>query len=279
MGDSRMTRNHYRTLAAALLLSGVATIGATAAEGPQAAAAAAQQLELDAPPPMPYTVPSKGIKDFIKRAVENPTRQIHHTVHDYYRKPAEVMQFANLRQGMRVVEISAYGNYWSTMLVEALGPKGELHMFDMPFAEPAKESQEKFIADHPNSKVSYKNVDFNEIEFPKGIDMVWCFTCFHEVLGTNTLMDPFLAKLYKAMKPGAVIMVVFYTARDGMENRDMELHRIDPGTVRGTFQAAGFQLQQENRLLQNPKDDKKTPVHSEAEGDLADRMVYRFVKT
>lgn len=271
-----MTRLRYRTIAAAVLMSGVATIAATAAEAPPPAASAAQGQQLDAPPPMPYSVPAKGIKDHVKRAVEQPGRPPHHTVHDYYRKPAEVLQFSNIRQGARVVELSSYGNYWSTMLAEAIGPKGELHMYDAPFAEPAIEAGKAFVAAHPNTK--FQNVDFNAIEFPRSIDLVWCFTCFHEVLGTNTLMDPFLAKLYKAMKPGAAILVVFYTARDGMENRDMGLLRIDPATVRGTFTAAGFQLQEENRLLQNPKDDKKSAVITEAEGDLADRMIYRFVK-
>lgn len=270
-----MTRLRYRTLAVAVLLSGAATFAATAAEGP-APANAPQGQKLDAPPPMPYSVPAKGIKDHVKRAVELPGRQPHHTVHDYYRKPAEILQFSNIRQGARVVELSAYGNYWSTMLSEAIGPKGELHMFDAPFAEPAIESQNAFVASHPNTK--FRNVDFNAIEFPRSVDLVWCFTCFHEVLGTNTLVEPFLAKLYKAMKPGAAILVVYYTARDGMENRDMQLHRIDPATIRGTFQAAGFQLQEENRLLQNPRDDKKSAVVTEADGDLADRMIYRFVK-
>ena len=96
--------------------------------------------------------------------------------------------------------------------------------------------------------------------------------------GTGVNLDPFFSKLYKAMKPGGRLMVVFYTARDGMENRDVGLHRIDTGTVRGTFQAAGFTLQEENRLLQNPKDNRTTPVITEAEGDLADRMIYRFIK-
>jgi predicted methyltransferase len=273
-----MTRLTVQTLAATLILSASAGMTASvAAETPaQQPAAAGAPQQLDAPPPKPYAVPAKA-RDYIKKAVELPSRPLHHTIHDAYRKPAEVLQFANVRPGQRVVELSAYGNYWSTMLADLLGPKGNLHMYDPLFAAPMAEASKAFVAANPNT--TFENLDFNNIEFPRGVDLVWCFACFHEVLGTGVNLDPFFAKLYKAMKPGARFLVVFYTARDGMENREVgSLHRIDVGTVRGTIQAAGFQLQEENRLLQNTQDDRKTPVFTEAEGDLADRMVYRFIK-
>lgn len=262
-----------RTLAATLILAASAVLTPALA----ADAAPAAPPKLDAPPPKPYAVPAKGIKDYVKKAVELPSRPAWVTVHDAYRKPAEVLQFSNIRPGQRVVEFSAYGNYWSTMLSDIIGEKGELYMYDPPFAAPAIEQGQAFVAAHPNTR--FQNTDYNNIEFPRGIDLVWCVACFHEVLGTGVNIDPFLSKLYKAMKPGARIVVVFYTARDGMENRDVgTLHRLDPATVRGTFQAVGFQLQEENRMLQNPQDNKKTPVFTETEGDLADRLVYRFIK-
>ncbi|HWL63560.1 MAG TPA: hypothetical protein VNQ32_12225 [Steroidobacteraceae bacterium] len=261
-------------LAATLVLSGLASITASvAADAPQQPA---EQPKIDAPPPKPYSVPSKT-KDYIKKAVELPSRPAYATIHDAYRKPAELLQFSNIRPGHTVVELSSYGNYWSVMLSEIVGPKGQLHMYDPLFAAPLADEGQAFAAAHPNTK--FQNLDFNNIEFPKGIDLVWCYACFHEVLGTGVNIDPFFAKMYKAMKPGARFLVVFYTARDGMENRDVgTLHRIDVATVRGTIQAAGFQLQEDNRLLQNTQDDRKSQVFTEAEGDLADRMIYRFVK-
>lgn len=266
-----MNKSIASSIAAALLLCCSAATTGTAAETGAAPAAA-----IDAPPPMPYSVPPKA-RDYVKKAVELPSRGPEVTIHDAYRKPAELLQFANIRPGNRVVELSAYGNYWSTMLSEIVGAKGELHMYDPLFAEPMAPRGQAFVDAHPNTK--FQVLDFNNIEFPKGIDAVWCYACFHEVLGTGVDVDPFFAKMYKAMKPGARLLVVFYTARDGMENRDVgTLHRLDPATVRGTFQAAGFQLQEEHRMLQNPQDDKKTPVFTEAEADLSDRTVYRFVK-
>jgi predicted methyltransferase len=280
MGNS-MTRFIPRQAAVTMILA-VSTALAIAADAPpaqapaQPAAQGQQQPQFDAPPARPYSVPTKGIKDYIKAAVESPTRAINATIHDFYRKPAEILQFSNIRPGNRVVELSAYGNYWSMMLSDIVGPKGELYMYDPPFASPMVPQGEAFVKLHPNTK--FQNIDYNKMEFPKGVDLVWCVACFHEVMITTDL-DPFLAKLYKAMKPGANFLVIFYTARDSMENRDVgALHRLDPATVRGTIQAAGFQLSEENRLLENHDDNKKTEVFTEEQGDLADRMIYRFRK-
>lgn len=270
----RMNRLTAQTLAATLILS--ASAGMTAAVAAEEPQQQAQPQALDAPPPKPYAVPART-RDYVKKAVELPSRPPYATIHDAYRKPAELLQFSNIRPGQRVVELSSYGNYWSEMLSEIVGSKGELHMYDPLFAAPLADEGQAFATAHPNTK--FQNLDFNNIEFPKGVDLVWCYACFHEVLGTGVNIDPFFAKMYKAMKPGARFLVVFYTARDGMENRDLgTLHRIDVATVRGTIQAMGFQLQEETRLLQNTDDDKTSPVITEAEGDLADRMVYRFVK-
>lgn len=275
-----MTRLLSRQAAATMILALCASLTSQAQQAPAAPAAAPaqgqQEPKYDAPPPKPYSVPAKT-KDYIKAAVEAPARGPGATIHDAYRKPAELLQFSTIRPGNRVVEISAYGNYWSMMLSDIVGPKGELYMFDPPFAAPVADVGEAFVKAHPNTK--FQNVDYNKIEFPKGVDLVFCYACFHEIMLTGTDLDPFLAKLYKAMKPGAYFLITFYTARDGMENRDVgALHRLDPGTIRGTIQAAGFTLSEETRLLENRDDNLKGKVFSEEEGDLADRLTYRFRK-
>lgn len=262
-----MNRISLRQLAATMILAAPALLTSSFAAEPA----------IDAPPPKPYTVPAKA-KDYIAKAVQSPSRPAAMTVHDAYRKPAEVLQLAGLRPGQRVIELSSYGNYWSTMVSDILGPKGELYMYDHPFAAPVAKVGEDFVKAHPNTH--FQNIDHNLIEFPKGVDVVLCILCFHELLLTNTQMDPFLAKLYKSLKPGGIILVVFPTARDGMENRDTgALHRIDPATVRGTIGGASFELIEENRMLENSSDDKKSPVMTEAEGDLCDRLIYKFRKS
>jgi predicted methyltransferase len=264
-----MIRSMLRRIAATLIV-------ATAATATASLAAVAPPEET--PPPKAYEIPTKGIKDYIVAAVKDPARQPYMTIHDAYRKPAELMALARVKPGSNVVELSSYGNYYSMMLSSAVGPKGHLHMYDMPFwGDQVAKQEQDFVSKHPNT--DYQNVDFNKIEFPRNVDVVWCVMCFHEILLTGTELTAFHAKLYKAMKPGATYLLVFARARDLTETDDTgKLHRIDPAAVRANVQAAGFTLYQEDRMLENHDDDHTSPVMTEKDVDLADRTVYEFRK-
>jgi predicted methyltransferase len=81
------------------------------------------------------------------------------------------------------------------------------------------------------------------------------------------------------MKPGGVVMVVFFKARDGTDTDDLvSLHRIDQGIVRARLQGSGFTLESEDFFLENHDDNKQGPAITEAEGDLADRVIFKFRK-
>jgi predicted methyltransferase len=276
-----MISSTLRPLTLATIVAASAAVAPSLAAEPQAQPQQAQQplpqLPMDAPPPKPYAVPAKGIKEPIRNAVMLTTRTPVATAHDAYRKPAELLQFANIKPGQRIVELSAYGNYWSTMLSDIIGAKGELWMFDPLFAEPYAPLSQDFVSRHPNSR--FQSIDLNKFEPPKGVDVVWCVGCFHELLLTGVELSAFHAKLFKAMKPGATYIVTFFTAKDGRETNDTgKLHRIDPSSVRSIIQSYGFALYQEDRMYKNNDDPKTSAVFSEAEGDLADRTVYMFRK-
>ncbi|HTQ36091.1 MAG TPA: methyltransferase domain-containing protein [Steroidobacteraceae bacterium] len=262
-----MTTSTLRYLAAVTMLAAAASLAAFASEAPTEA------------PPKPYEIPTKGIKDYIRKAVQSPDRPKAMTDHDFYRKPAEILALSDVRPGSKVIELSSYGNYYSTMLSSVIGPKGKLYMYDMPFfGDQVKKDEQDFIAKHPNAV--YENVDFNKVEFPKNIDVVTCMSCFHELMLTGVDLSPFLSKIYKSLRPGGTFIIIFYTARDATDTDAVgPLHRIDPSVVRGELGAAGFALYEEDRYLQNSSDDKTWLVDTEAQGDIADRTVYKFRKS
>jgi len=263
-----MNRLISRPLAATMILAAAALLTQSfAGEAPKA----------DAPPVKAYVIPSKGIKDYVRKAVEDPARIPAMTAHDAYRMPAELFALAGIKPTSKVVEFSSYGNYWSTMIANIVGEKGKLYTFDHLFAEPFAEQGKKFAAEHKNT--TYQILDHNNVEFEKGIDLVWCYACYHELLLTGTQLTPIQTKLFKAMKPGGVLLIVFFKARDGTETDDTgTMHRIDQAIVRGQLQGSGFTLESEDIFLQNHDDDHATPVFTEAEGDLSDRIIFKFRK-
>jgi predicted methyltransferase len=271
-----MIRFAQRQLAAAMTLTALSLLTPTlAGEAVPAAPQQQQQQAIDAPPPKDYVVPAKT-KDYIKKAVENPDRLPQHKIHDAYRKPAEVLQLANVRPGHRVVEFSSYGNYWSTMLSDIIGEKGELYMYDLPAFEPYAKYGQAFVEKHKNTK--FQNINHDQIELPKQVDLIVCVACFHELLLT-TQMAAIHTKMFKALKPGGTFIVVFATARDSTGTDDTgKLHRIDKEVVRGYVQAAGFALTEESRILWNSEDKRTGQVLTETEFDLADKGFYIFRK-
>src|SRR5688572_21283119 len=76
-----------------------------------------------------YRVPAAAPAN-VKRAVESPSRPAEQRARDADRKPAETLLLLDLAEGERVVELAAFGHYWTNMLVEAVGTSGQVYMVD-----------------------------------------------------------------------------------------------------------------------------------------------------
>ncbi len=99
-----------------------------------AAAALFVLADVSAQAPAAYSVPAAAPAN-IKRAVEAPSRPAEQRARDADRKPAETLMLAEIGEGERVVELAAFGHYWTNMLVEAVGSSGHVYMVDMPWIE------------------------------------------------------------------------------------------------------------------------------------------------
>lgn len=265
-----MTRLKMRHVAATAILA--ASVSLVAAIAGEAAAPAKPYVS------KPYTMPSKGVSDAIKKAVQSPDRAPEHVERDGWRRPAEILALAQLKPGQRVVEFSPYGLYYSTLLSNVVGAKGKVHMYEFEHVgEVYGEKSKEWAAKHAN--VDYQIVDFNKIELPRNVDLVFNSLAFHDMLLLNIDMDVLHDKIFKAMKPGAIYMVIDHAAAHGTSTNDTgTLHRIDPGVIRAQVQAYGFQLNEDSRLLENPQDDHKWPVFEEGKRDQTDQVVYKFKK-
>ena len=261
-----------RHLAATLVLAASAAMtAAVASEGTSAAPASAI-------PPKAYTIPSRGVPKHIKEAVESPERNERLKEQDGWNRPAEILALAGLRRNHRVVEFGPYDLYYSEMLIEAIGPKGELHMYEVPdIHEQVAERNAEFVAKHSN--VTYNSADYNTIEFPRQVDVVFNNLYFHEMLLRGTELEPFHSKLFKAMKPGAIYLLIDHTAVLGTEtNHTGTLHRVDPQVMRANVMAAGFELVEDSRLLENHSDDRTWPAFEPGKRVQTDRTIYKFRK-
>lgn len=87
------------------------------------------------------------------------------------------------------------------------------------------------------------------------------------------------AALYRALKPGGVLIVIDHAAEAGSGLRDTEtLHRIDPASIRAEVTAAGFVYEGESTVLRNPDDSHTLLVFDPAIRHRTDQIVLRFRK-
>ena len=78
-----------------------------------------------------YVVPAVTPAN-IKRAVESDARTDEQRARDPLRKPAEILMLAGIEEGDHAIEFAAFGHYYTTLLVDAVGTDGHVEMVDMP---------------------------------------------------------------------------------------------------------------------------------------------------
>jgi len=239
-------------------------------------------LAADAPPaaaaPAPtYQVP-KSAPQYIRAAVENPSRPAEQKARDAVRKPAEVLALSGVKPGDTVVEFASFGQYFTSMLSDIVGAKGKVYMYDLPYTEQRSGAASRaFVAAHPNSQ--YELVDYNALKLPSNVDIVFNVLYYHD-LPLNDIDTASLNKrIFDALKPGGVFFIVDHNAAPGSGTRDTKtLHRIDPEVIKKEVSAAGFELVEQSKLLAHAEDDHTKMVFSPGLRGLTDQTIFKFRK-
>jgi predicted methyltransferase len=224
-----------------------------------------------------YVVPA-STPAYVRHAIELPERSAEQTARDANRKPAEVLTLSGVKPGDRVVEFASFGQYFTTLLSDIVGPGGMVYMYDLPYTEKrAGEASRTFVAAHPNAK--YELVDYNALDVPQNVDIVFNVLYYHD-LGLNNIDTASLnARIFKALKPGGIFFVVDHNAAPGSGRRDSNaLHRIDPAIIKQEVTAAGFELVAQSNLLANAADDHTQMVFSPGIRGRTDQTIFKFRK-
>ncbi|HEX6994746.1 MAG TPA: methyltransferase [Gammaproteobacteria bacterium] len=214
----------------------------------------------------------------IRRAVGSPARPAEQRERDVNRKPAEVLTLVGLEEGDHVIEIASFGHYYTTMLVEAVGPDGYVDMYDLPYTERfAGEAARAFDDEHDNA--TYHLQDYNDVQFPQDVDVVLNVLYYHDLKPQGVDTAKFNAKLFDALKPGGAYLVIDHKAEDGSGWRDAAtIHRIGVETIIEEVTAAGFELEVDSDLLAHPEDDRSAMVFAPGVRGGTDRAVLLFRK-
>ncbi len=225
----------------------------------------------------PYVLPANA-PAHVRRAIESPDRTMEQRARDYHRKPAEILTLAGIEEGDRIVEIAAFGQYFTTMLLAAVGPTGHVDMYDLPYTERlAGPASREFDAKHANAV--YHQESYNDVTLPQGVDSVWNVLYYHDLQPQGVDTAAFNRKILAALRPGGVYVVIDHKAEDGSGWRDAgTIHRMGVETIKQEVLAAGFTLAVESDLLANPSDDRTKMVFTLGTRGTTDQAFFIFRK-
>jgi predicted methyltransferase len=188
---------------------------------------------------------------------------------DERREPARMLAFTGVREGMKVLDMEANAGYSTELLARAVGPTGAV------WAQDPASIIERFVKDKFDNRTkapAMKNVvhairDFDDPIPPdvSGLDMITFFYAYHDVTYMPVDRAKMNAAMFKALKPGGVLVIADHSAKPGEGiSVAKTLHRIEEATLKQEIEAAGFKLVAEGDFLRHPEDPREDKVFKPA---------------
>ncbi len=222
-----------------------------------------------------FSAAADEVSDRIAAALANPARDEADAVRDESRKPIEVIEFIGIETGMTVLDAFSSSGWYAEVLAAAVGPTGKVYAQNSSrFAERVAPAQALKIERFPNIvPIVAENAEGYGIDGQA--DAAWTALNLHDnANGSREAGLEFLGAMYDALKPGGVLAVIDHEGSPGMDNQ--ALHRIDVNSAIELIEAAGFVVEAQAYMLNNPADDHT--LHQRELDRNTDRFVLRARK-
>ena len=191
--------------------------------------------------------------DAYRALLASPTRTERDREFDKRRDPVDFLQFAEVRPGMRVLDVATGGGYTSQLLALAVGPSGKLYAQTPTPGAALKER----LAAHPQENFIVTARPFDDPVPPEAapLDLVTLVLNYHDISYLPVDRDAMNRKVFAALKPGGRYVIVDHSALPGTGiTVGKTLHRIEEAFVVAEVKKAGFVLDREGAFLRNPAD-------------------------
>lgn len=214
---------------------------------------------------------------------------------DDSRRPAEVLAFLGIDEGMTVMDVFAIGGYYTEVLAIAVGPSGKVISHNVPRLM----SREDIVQSISARRDRYENIEVlvnnltdgvqtTEIahigphftdpsDYAGRVDAAITALNMHDFVryGDETA-QAMLTSVYNMLKPGGVFGVIDHRGVDGYDNE--ALHRITDEELHEQLENAGFVVEAESDILSNPLDDHSLHMRDESLNRNTDRILVRARK-
>jgi predicted methyltransferase len=239
--------------------------------------ASAAAVLIAAIPVTPAIAATPPASNGVAAAVASPDRPDADKARDADRKPAEMLAFAGVRPGWKVIELQPGGGYFTRLLSLAVGDRGYV------YANSSRPAPAVLTWAQARPNVSLQMVTTGQAAAPEPVDLVWTTQNYHDYknskVGGGDAAAALNASAFAALKPGGVYLIGDHQAAAGAGATQTEtLHRIEDAAVIKEVEAAGFKLEARGTMLRHPADDHTQKVFETGLRGKTDQFVLRFRK-
>ncbi|WP_309644315.1 methyltransferase [Phenylobacterium sp.] len=217
-------------------------------------------------------------------AVADKGRPEADTKRDADRKPAEMLEFADVKAGQKVADFNPGVGYFTRIFAKTVGPKGKVYaVINQPPANappPAAPPPIRAIAaDAVYGNIEVVQAGFTAFSLPEPVDLFWTAQNYHDLHLKRFNLDVAAVnkQIFNSIKPGGHYVILDHAAPAGtaLDAADT-VHRIDPAIVRKEVEAAGFKFVGESKVLRTDKDDYSKSVFDPSLRGHTDQFIYKF---
>jgi predicted methyltransferase len=219
-----------------------------------------------------------NVPAYVSAAVADTGRPKAQTDQDAMRKPAEMMTFAMVKPGDKVLEIWPGGGYVTRLLSKIVGPMGKVYGLNAPsWPDRLKMAVNAVTGDAAYSNVTVLEQPLDQIKAPEPLDVVWTSENYHDFQNNGPFKADTMAMdkaIFAALKPGGYYVITDYVSAPGTgKTVTQNLHRIDPDVIRQEVTAAGFVMDSQSDILKSSADTLTERSHQGSS-----QVMFRFRK-
>ena len=212
-----------------------------------------------------------------QQIIQSPVRTEQDREMDTKRKPLEMLNFLQIKSGMKVLDIFSGAGYTAQLLAIAVGPNGQVVAMN---TKPNTALQQRLLA-HPQSNLTPAVSDLIAISdgASNQFDMITIVNSYHDMVNASPDIIATNKRIYDLVKPGGLLIVRDHAAKEGVgKSVTKTLHRIDPVSVLADFEYVGFKkINASDDFLKNAQDTKE--VHSnQMQGSQPEGFIYKLMK-
>ena len=227
-----------------------------------------------------------AVKGKLETAMAADVRSESERDRDRNRKPEDTLQFFDLRDDMKVVELLPGGGWYTKLLAPVLAENGELFV-----AYGTSNVSQNVLGEDGFDKVKYAAAEakiyrpegsrFYVLENPdlgvSDVDIIFTFRNYHNfgAEGRAAINQA----VYDALKPGGIYAMVDHNRRHMQSDNSENRRRVDAVLAIKEVQAAGFELVDYSDLHYRPDDELRYEVGRKTVTGNTDRWTLKFRKT